>query len=377
MSDRETLELDILIVGGGPAGHVGRPSAGAVAEGKGRRAVSDRRARQGARARGARAVRRGARSVARSGISIPDFEAKGAPLACRRCTTTTCTSSPRAARCGFRSRRRRCATTATTSSRSTSWSSGWPVRWKPPASTSSRASPPPKCCTTATRVVGVRTGDRGLDKQGGRKSTFEPGVDIRAKTTIFCDGVRGNLTKTLVAKLKLDDGRLPQLYALGIKELWEVPPDRLATGTVIHTMGYPLKMEEFGGAFIYAHAERSAVGRIRLGSRLQGSDVRSAPDLPAFQAAPVHRESARWRQDGALRREGAARGRVAHGAARAHGWRAHRRGCRWLHELDAAQGHPPRHAHRNARGRNGIRRRARRRCVGGASGPLPGGDRGE
>jgi len=103
-----------------------------------------------------------------------------------------------------------------------------------------------------SRVVGVRTGDRGLDKHGGRKSTFEPGVDIRAKVTIFCDGVRGNLTKVLVRTLALDAGRQPQMYALGIKELWEVPGGRLKTGSVIHTMGYPLRMEEFGGAFIYA-----------------------------------------------------------------------------------------------------------------------------
>ena len=73
------------------------------------------------------------------------------------------------------------------------------------------------------RVVGVRTGDRGIGKHGERKSTFEPGVDIRAKVTILTDGVRGNLTKALVRRLALDDGRLPQLYAIGIKELWEVP----------------------------------------------------------------------------------------------------------------------------------------------------------
>ncbi len=73
------------------------------------------------------------------------------------------------------------------------------------------------------RVVGVRTGDRGIDKHGERKSTFEPGVDIRAKVTIFTDGVRGNLTKSLVRQLALDDGRTPQVYAIGIKELWEVP----------------------------------------------------------------------------------------------------------------------------------------------------------
>jgi electron-transferring-flavoprotein dehydrogenase len=102
------------------------------------------------------------------------------------------------------------------------------------------------------RVAGVRTGDRGIGRHGEVKSTFEPGVDIRARVTILTDGVRGNLTKALVRRLGLDEGRLPQLYALGIKELWEVPKDRLAPGTVIHTLGYPLRQEEFGGGFIYA-----------------------------------------------------------------------------------------------------------------------------
>jgi electron-transferring-flavoprotein dehydrogenase len=102
------------------------------------------------------------------------------------------------------------------------------------------------------RVAGVRTGDRGVGKDGERKPTFEPGVDIRAKVTILTDGVRGNMTKAVVRRLALDAGRSPQLYAIGIKELWEIPQGRIPPGTVIHTMGYPLRMEEFGGAFIYA-----------------------------------------------------------------------------------------------------------------------------
>ena len=100
-------------------------------------------------------------------------------------------------------------------------------------------------------VAGVRTGDRGIGRHGEIKPTFEPGVDIRAKVTILCDGVRGNLTKAVIRRLGLDQGRSPQLYALGIKELWEVPKDRVPPGTVIHTMGYPLRREEFGGGFIY------------------------------------------------------------------------------------------------------------------------------
>jgi electron-transferring-flavoprotein dehydrogenase len=101
-------------------------------------------------------------------------------------------------------------------------------------------------------VVGIRTGDRGIGRHGERKSTFEPGVDIKAKVTILCDGVRGNVTKSLVRQLGLDEGRQPQSYAIGIKELWEVPKDRIAPGSTIHTMGYPLKMQEFGGGFIYS-----------------------------------------------------------------------------------------------------------------------------
>jgi electron-transferring-flavoprotein dehydrogenase len=102
------------------------------------------------------------------------------------------------------------------------------------------------------RIVGVRTGDRGIGRHGERRPNFEPGVDIRAKVTILADGVRGNLTKALVRRLALDEGRQPQVYAIGIKELWEIPKGRLEPGSVIHTMGYPLRMEEFGGAFIYA-----------------------------------------------------------------------------------------------------------------------------
>jgi electron-transferring-flavoprotein dehydrogenase len=102
------------------------------------------------------------------------------------------------------------------------------------------------------RVIGVRTGDRGVGKHGEQKPTFEPGVDIIAKVTIFCDGVRGNLTKELMRRLPLGHDRQPPQFALGLKELWEVPRDRVAAGTVIHTMGYPLRQDEFGGGFIYA-----------------------------------------------------------------------------------------------------------------------------
>ena len=134
------------------------------------------------------------------------------------------------------------------------------------------------------RVVGVRTGDRGLDKQGRPKGAFEPGVDIRAAVTIFADGVRGNLTKSLVRRHGLDAGA-PQTYALGIKELWQIPPEREAPGTVVHTLGYPLRHEEFGGGFIYVLPE----GRVAIGLvvGLDYRDPRFDPHL-AFQRFKQH-----------------------------------------------------------------------------------------
>jgi electron-transferring-flavoprotein dehydrogenase len=105
------------------------------------------------------------------------------------------------------------------------------------------------------RVIGVRTGDRGIGRHGEQKPTFEPGVDVMAKVTIFCDGVRGNLTKELLRRLQLGDGRQPQQFAIGLKELWDIPAGRIPAGTVMHTMGYPLRLEEFGGGFVYAMPE--------------------------------------------------------------------------------------------------------------------------
>jgi electron-transferring-flavoprotein dehydrogenase len=113
------------------------------------------------------------------------------------------------------------------------------------------------------RVVGVRTGDRGVGRDGERRETFEAGVDVRAQVTIFADGVRGNLTQQLLRRLPLAKDRDPQVFALGLKELWELPGGRLAPGEVIHTLGYPLGFDEFGGGFIYGMQEnRAAIGLV-------------------------------------------------------------------------------------------------------------------
>jgi electron-transferring-flavoprotein dehydrogenase len=113
------------------------------------------------------------------------------------------------------------------------------------------------------RVVGVRTGDKGIDKNGKQKANFEPGVDLRAKVTILAEGARGSLTKGIVKSLALDAKSFPMTYSIGIKELWEVPKGRLRPGAVIHTMGFPLDSRTFGGGFLYGFTEdRIAIGLV-------------------------------------------------------------------------------------------------------------------
>ncbi|HVF54782.1 MAG TPA: electron transfer flavoprotein-ubiquinone oxidoreductase [Pyrinomonadaceae bacterium] len=106
------------------------------------------------------------------------------------------------------------------------------------------------------RVVGVRTGDKGIDREGHRKSNFEPGVDLLAKVTVLGEGPRGSLTKQLSQRLNLNDGREPQVYSLGIKELWELPDDRYPAGRVTHTLGYPSDGNTYGGGWIYGMQNR-------------------------------------------------------------------------------------------------------------------------
>jgi electron-transferring-flavoprotein dehydrogenase len=100
-------------------------------------------------------------------------------------------------------------------------------------------------------VVGVRTDDKGVDKQGNPKANFEPGYDLRSKITILAEGARGSCSKQLIERFQLEDPDHAQTYGVGIKELWEVPAGRVAKGEVIYTLGYPLTWQEYGGAWIY------------------------------------------------------------------------------------------------------------------------------
>jgi electron-transferring-flavoprotein dehydrogenase len=100
-------------------------------------------------------------------------------------------------------------------------------------------------------VVGVATGDKGIGKDGAPTDRFQRGIELRAKYTVIAEGARGSLAKMLVARFGLDKGRDPQKYGLGLKELWEVQPERHRPGLVQHTLGWPLHNRTGGGSFLY------------------------------------------------------------------------------------------------------------------------------
>ena len=107
-------------------------------------------------------------------------------------------------------------------------------------------------------IKGVATGHLGLGKDGEATDAFQIGMELHAKYTVFAEGARGHLGKELIAKFKLDEGKDPQTYGIGIKELWEVPADQAKPGLVVHTAGWPLDSNTYGGGFLY-HLEGNKV----------------------------------------------------------------------------------------------------------------------
>jgi electron-transferring-flavoprotein dehydrogenase len=152
------------------------------------------------------------------------------------------------------------------------------------------------------RVVGIRTDDKGVDRDGNRKANFQPGYDLRAKVTVFAEGPRGSLSKQLVKRLNLDRGRNPQSYTVGVKELWEIPAGRTRRGAVTHTTGWPLGSRQFGGGFIYALSETQVAVGLVMG--LDNQDPRFDPHN-TFQQFKTHPWVSRLLEGGQMLRYGA------------------------------------------------------------------------
>ena len=297
---RETLEVDVLVVGGGPAGMSAALRLAQLQKARGGDplaiAVLEKSREAGSHMLSGAVLDPGALADL-----VPDYAAKGAPLAApvahdrvhflTRSTSVAFPITPPPLR--------NHGNYIISLNRFVRWLAGLVEAEGVDVFT---GFPAVSLLYEENRVVGVRTGDRGVGRHGEHRENFEPGVDIRARVTILADGVRGNLTKALVRRLALDEGRAAQLYALGIKELWEVPADRIAPGTVVHTLGYPLRMEEFGGGFLYAMPE----GRLSLGF-VSGLDYRDPMFDPhvTFQHFKRHPLVSSLLQDGQMVRYGA------------------------------------------------------------------------
>jgi len=106
-------------------------------------------------------------------------------------------------------------------------------------------------CDENGAVAGVLTGDMGIDRQGRPAANYQPGIELRARYTLFAEGGRGHLGKELEQRYGLRNGRQPQTYALGIKELWRVPAEQHEPGLALHSIGWPLDGQASGGGFCY------------------------------------------------------------------------------------------------------------------------------
>jgi electron-transferring-flavoprotein dehydrogenase len=256
--ERETLDVDVLVVGAGPAGLAAALRLSQLQAAQGGEpltvAVVDK-----AREAGAHSLSGALLDPSTLRELIPDFAAKGAPLACEVTADSVYLLTPDG--------QFRLPITPPPFQNHGNYviSLNQFVKWlagqvEAAGTDLFMGFAGQSVLFDGARVVGIRTGDRGVGKHGTPRGSIELGADIRAKVTIFADGVRGHLTKQLLRTLPLGSAQ-PAQYAIGLKELWDIPAGRLAPGTVIHTLGYPLRQEEFGGSWIYAMPE----GRLSLG----------------------------------------------------------------------------------------------------------------
>ena len=151
-------------------------------------------------------------------------------------------------------------------------------------------------------VVGVRTGDKGIGKDGKPKANFEPGVEIIAKVTVLGEGSRGSLAKQLMARLGLMNEKEPQVFSLGVKELWEVPEGNFAEGKVVHTLGFPSDTDTYGGGWIYGM--KNNVISIGYVTGLDYKDPNIDPHLE-FQKFKTHAKVAEVLKGGKMIKYGA------------------------------------------------------------------------
>ena len=139
----------------------------------------------------------------------------------------------------------------------------------------------------AGRVAGVATGDMGISASGERKDSFEPGMELHARYTVFAEGSRGHLGRQLIDRYRLDEGCDPQHYGLGIKELWEVEPEKCQPGLVVHGSGWPLTSEASGGFFLYHLEDNQVVVGLIIDLNYSNPYISPFDEFQRFKHHPV------------------------------------------------------------------------------------------
>lgn len=136
-------------------------------------------------------------------------------------------------------------------------------------------------------VIGVATGDMGIDREGHKTDMFEAGVELHARQTIFAEGCHGSLTKELIAKYNLREHADPQTYGLGIKEVWEIDPTKHDEGATLHTVGWPMDTKTYGGSWLY-HMENNqiSIGFV-VGLDYQNPYLSPYEEMQRFKTHPV------------------------------------------------------------------------------------------
>jgi len=138
----------------------------------------------------------------------------------------------------------------------------------------------------AGAVRGVATGDMGIGKDGQPTDNFEPGVELIGRQTIFAEGCRGSLSKQLMETFGLRDGVQPQTYGIGIKELWEVKPEKHNQGSTLHTIGWPLKPDTYGGSFLYHIADNQVAVGFVIGLDYKNPHLNPFEEFQRFKNNP-------------------------------------------------------------------------------------------
>ncbi|MBL4803415.1 MAG: electron transfer flavoprotein-ubiquinone oxidoreductase [Alphaproteobacteria bacterium] len=140
------------------------------------------------------------------------------------------------------------------------------------------------------QVIGVATGDIGIDANGDKKDSFEPGMELHARQTVFAEGCHGSLTKTLVAQYDLRKDSDPQTYGLGVKEIWEIAPEKHQQGLTVHTIGWPMDKKTYGGSWIYHMEDNMVSVGFVVGLDYENPYISPYQEMQRFKTHPAIRD---------------------------------------------------------------------------------------